>query len=56
MKKDDDALDLKGLKDNFTNNVKAIATEILDPEVAFTSEYDPESRTCSYCDFAALCR
>ena len=55
MKKTDDALDLASIKDNFTTHLKEIATEILDPSMAFTSEYEPE-RKCTHCDFAALCR
>jgi hypothetical protein len=55
MKEEDDQLNLEALKDTFTDNVRRIATEILNPEVAFTSEYEPE-RKCTYCDFCALCR
>lgn len=55
MKEEDDQLNLEALKDTFTDNVRRIATEILNPELAFTSEYEPE-RKCTYCDFCALCR
>ena len=43
--------------DSFVNNMeailKAIAEEILNPEIAFTQTED--EKKCNYCDFKSIC-